>query len=217
MDTEVGTGSLFHAADEREVDSGVVQVAKRTILGNHRRNERIRPRTKVAIAWGSGNPALTNRAAAATWIDGDGGGTSYVQHRDHPVGHCVRCRISKIEADGDTQRRPTRDEPRASARADEGRQIAADEAASPKTSGAAGRAVAAVAPRHSTMMDLMVRWQVPQPSPAPQASVTCWRVRAPASMLERTFLSETPWHKQTTMESAMSEMKVNFKRDSRGQ
>ena len=209
--------SLLHAPDEGEVGRGVVQVPQCTVLGNHSGNQRIGSRPKVAIAWSGGNPSLTDRVAAATWIDRDGGGTSDVQHRDHPVGHCVRCRMSKIEADVAAQRRPTRDEPRASARADESRQIAADEAASPKTSGATGRAVAAVAPRHSTMRDLMVRWQVPQPSPAPQASVTCWRVRAPASMLERTFLSETPWHKQTTMDPPMSEMKVNFKRDSRGQ
>ena len=129
----------------------------------------------------------------------------------------VRCRISKIEADCDTQRRPTRDQRGASAGADADGQMAAAAAVSPKPTGTAGREAVAFEPRHSTISDLMVRWQVPQPSPAPQASVTCWRVRAPASMLARTFLSETPWHKQTTMGPAMSEMKVNFKRDSRGQ
>ena len=37
--------------------------------------------------------------------------------------------------------------------------------------------------RHSTIRVLIVRWQVPQPAPAPQASVTCRRLRAPSSML----------------------------------
>jgi hypothetical protein len=36
-------------------------------------------------------------------------------------------------------------------------------------------------------------------------------------MLARTLLSETPWHRQTTMDSRLPELKVNFKRKSRAQ
>lgn len=203
--------ALLHSPDERHLASAVVAIAHRPIIQKQSRNAGVRTRPQIAFTRDGRNPALPDRASASARIDRDGRGTSDFQHRDHPVRHCVRCRLSKIGAE--TMRSVAhRDEASmVSGRADERGQIVAGAAASAKTRDVEGHAVPGAEGRHSTMRVLIERWQPPHPSPAPHASVTCWRVRAPASMLARTLLSETPWHRQTTMGSELPEMKINFK------
>lgn len=163
----------------------------------------IAARSEIAVTGLGRDPAFADRGTARARIDGERGVSSDVQHCESPLADVADDACS------------ARSEPigRGNARALRGRVDEVQDDLVGRSSGA-GQAVAGAATcspyscgggqpgfarRHSTMIVLIVRWQVPQPSPAPQASVTCWRVRAPSSMLARTVFSETPWHRQTTM------------------